>query len=407
MIGVPGNILVLKVYLGKARKSSTFVFISFMAISDLILCSVASLLHVGFILATAHLAKGILCKIVYFIMVTFFLLSLSTSAVVGIDRYVAVCRPYSKRLSVRTSVILATLCAMFSVTFAMPPVFAVNLSSGEYDFVSCKKGSDTGLFETVSHSSSYLVIVLLLATTILCYTLAWRSLRAHRIVSKLSVHNKMTSNTSKKQEKSVNTTMNDHERHHDSSDTKLEEKSFPVLSNAIDIKRKDQGESSHSSSALQEESILSTDNQMRRSSHPVSIGEVSSQMHHHKCQTTKDDNVKSITKSSDLTEGQNLSSVPTSSNREPSKMTMAVQRRITLMLFLTTVITLSTMPVMLITRLLPDVVLNDIKHSSEILFVLISVAQYIGFINNAINPFIYSLFDKRFRSECLKTFKRV
>lgn len=427
IIGVPGNILVLKVYFRKARKSSTFVFISFMAVSDLTLCA-ATLLHVGFLFASVVDTKQVLCSSMYYITATFIQLSVLTSLVVGLDRYVAVCWPHTKRMSVCTSLILSTICAVFSLTFAVPTFFIVRVSSGEYEFISCKEQFDIYPFFKFAQVIAFTVGMLSVVVIIICYCLVWRTIRNHRLgKNRVHVYPPQTAGSA-----SVTTatfvTNNQiyatsvalsrvgvqqshlHQDHLKALKLKPAGGQGPPSDRERNMKNNIQDESTNAEeNTLKPVAVISNSSGQFQQNADFQLNGINSSMNIQKQNRNhkNEDVISAPTSSRNLVaEAVNSSPRALSSIRKArtSKVSLAIQRRITIMLFLIAVISLTTHPIMIFARAIPDSTLNNIKQSSEILFVLTRVAEFTGFVNNAVNPFIYSLFDKSFRNECLKAF---
>ncbi|KAJ8033480.1 Alpha-1A adrenergic receptor [Holothuria leucospilota] len=421
VIGVPGNVLVLKVYCRRARKLSTYVFISFMAVSDLFLC-VLSPLHTAFILVTDPGKKQVLCNAGIFISAVCRILSFLTSAVVAFDRYVAVSWLNTKRLSVPTSLILSMTCAVCSVILSIPAFFVVSVSLEEYDFISCKRRSDFHPFVQIGVIIAYSTIFTSAVVTITCYALAWRSIRNQRIINNLSLQ--VPTNTGSNNFALVDVRYTIEGKKLTNMSPNVETPSIPFLNTNQNTKGSrpiegklasndhefEVGRYKASKIDLSEESTSksnpvipniplmlpeSTDVPKNKKSPQNLLEEDQNRgIPGSRCAPTHGN--KDVKKSPALT-------ASTARTKRP-KLTVILQRRITIMLFLIAAIQLTTMPIGMLARSVPDSKLRDVKYTSEVLFVIIRVAEYLGFINNAVNPFIYNLFDKRFRKECFKTF---
>ncbi|KAJ8033483.1 D(2) dopamine receptor A [Holothuria leucospilota] len=421
VVGVPGNVLVLKVYCRKARKLSTYVFISFMAVSDLFLC-VLTPLHTAFILVTDPGKKQVLCSIEYFISASCRILSFLTSAVVAFDRYVAVCWPHTKRLSVPTSLILSMTCAVCTVVLSTPAFFVVSISLDEYDFISCKSRLDTHPFLSIVHIIVSSTVFTSAVGTVMCYTLVWRSIRNQRKVINLArqVPTKKAGNnfavdvrytTGGKKYTNMSSKVETLSIHFANTNQNINGtgpiEAGKLAGNDYELKV---GKYKASNINVSEESTSKSTSLIPNTSlmlpQTTDVPKDKKILQH---SLEKTPNLGMPCSSCDPTHGiedvEKSPAITASTTRiKPSKLTVIVQRRITIMLFLIATISLTTMPIGILARLVPDSKLRDVKYTSEVLFVIIRVAEYVGFINNAVNPFIYSLFDKRFRKECFKTF---
>lgn len=206
LIGVPGIILVLRVYFKRAKSSGTFVFISFVAIADLIVC-LSTPLPAIFVATAANHPRRIICKTQTGIFVACSVLSLVSSAVVAFDRYVAVCRPYSKRLSVRTSLILSMECFMISLICGVPPIIVADISSDKYNPVICSRADEVGFATTVAMTTVLCIVIFpSIVSTLVFYSLTWKSIRNHRL---LGIVNKETFSTSNRLVKESNVVTNE------------------------------------------------------------------------------------------------------------------------------------------------------------------------------------------------------
>ncbi|KAJ8031397.1 putative G-protein coupled receptor 34 [Holothuria leucospilota] len=204
IIGVPGNIITLFVYLQKARKSSTFVFISFMAISDFLLCCSLPLQIVFVFQLDEGVPNLYICKSICFVITACILLSVVSGAAVGFDRYVALCRPLRRRLSVNTSVVLSVICSVM-VIFAALPSFMVITVTNYGNFSLCR--SLTSSESVLIYIRKYAIVgtfVVAALITIVSYVLVWRAIHGHkRVGTKSKIPSSLENNSTFQRNHSV------------------------------------------------------------------------------------------------------------------------------------------------------------------------------------------------------------
>nr|XP_054767198.1 D(2) dopamine receptor B-like [Lytechinus pictus] len=125
IFGIPGNVVILRTYARKKRKTSTDILIMGQAVIDLLACSFSLpfIFRSGF----PHLTTIGLCRFVFYAEEMFALNAVLMTSLIGIDRYLAVCRPLRRRLTVRKSIALITLCVVFSVSIYVPSPIAISL----------------------------------------------------------------------------------------------------------------------------------------------------------------------------------------------------------------------------------------------------------------------------------------
>ncbi|XP_071839383.1 uncharacterized protein [Apostichopus japonicus] len=396
LVGVPGNVLTLLVYVRKARKSSTFVFISFMAISDLILCCSLPFQIWFAIGREAGFPNQYLCKSSYFVSTSCITLSLVSSAAVSVDRYLAVCHPIKRRLSVRTSLALSAFCALITLVVAVPS-FALSTVIEIDGTDTCRLISNDSLLAYVRKAISVLTFIFAVTLTTVCYTLVWLAIRRQKkiqdgwIVShSLPTSNKENSNIDKDMISHVTTS---------------------VHPNCEEIQpQKSLTDTSHINPSVDEERVQSIGDAKLVTLPPTSNPE----LFENREGTNSNGNglirtSKTVTfnaKSNGSTpNGASQSSKgrqPKSSERGTSTGSVndRVQRRLTTMLFFNTVVTVATICPMLIATSIPENSSIDSHTEKQAIFDFRRILVTIGFINCSTNPFIYSLLDKKFRREC-------
>lgn len=449
VVGVPGNLVTLIVYLRRARKSSTYVFISFMAISDLLVCLFVPFLIWFMVQLDGNKPNPYLCKCSYFILSSCLTLSFMSSAAVGFDRYVAVCRPLRKRLSVRTSLLISGFCTIFTVVMAVPS-FALTKTVDINGTVICRT-IDTGYLASFRKITFALTVVSTVMLTLVCYTLVWKYIRRHRKVRNTLKCRPSTASVFAANGQSIATDkmLTSHfvtSTHGRSANTIPSANNYNLKSLSPEVMTR------QSARGTEEDNInLAWNRRMdidERSSEtlqgilPNKTSVEPSQVAYHVRTTESNGGYKSEHTSADShfvtrpptlsattkqgsvrsrdslqrqrtvtfdfqREGKNKAIVQTnvlqrvqSESKRMSFATDLVQRRLTMMLFLATVVSVLTMIPMIVVVLLPGSVIVDAKNVNETLFSFIRFLNIVGVLNTSTNPFIYGLVDKKFRREC-------
>ncbi|XP_052251767.1 vasopressin V1b receptor-like [Dreissena polymorpha] len=163
LIGLVGNICVVLVYKLKFKRSSARVYIISLALTDMSVCSVGILYHFYDLTNSITYENVLTCKILSFIISLCSLSSIFILLVVGLDRYLKVCRPLKKQIvdfGDRKACIIATLLAgLFSVPYlAIYGHRTVPLSYGGFNI----SGSECSIDDVyIEASDSYLGVAFL------------------------------------------------------------------------------------------------------------------------------------------------------------------------------------------------------------------------------------------------------
>lgn len=121
LIGLVGNMCVVLVYTLKLKKSSARVYIMSLALADMSVCLFGILYHFYDLTHSLTYESVITCKLLSFIISVCILSSIFILLVVGLDRYLKVCRPLKKQIvdfGDRKACLIATsLAGLFSVPY--------------------------------------------------------------------------------------------------------------------------------------------------------------------------------------------------------------------------------------------------------------------------------------------------
>ncbi|XP_041480418.1 trace amine-associated receptor 1-like [Lytechinus variegatus] len=140
ILGMPGNFVIIRAYTWKKRKTSTDILIIGQAVVDLIASTFTPVGNV--VLRVLELNADLLCRIValgFFLKEMYALASLLLTSAISIDRYMAVCRPLRRRITVRASCIMVAVCILVSIVTNIPLVTLSEVREKKLDgSITCK-----------------------------------------------------------------------------------------------------------------------------------------------------------------------------------------------------------------------------------------------------------------------------
>lgn len=134
IIGIPGNLLMITVYLRRKRTSYS-VFVIWFAIIDLFLCLSISPIRVYYYITFGREESDAFCVYYGFAFLLEPNSSIFLSALLSFNRYVAVCKPHNRWLSKRASALSAAAAFGLSIATSAPviPMFElVDYTPGRY-----------------------------------------------------------------------------------------------------------------------------------------------------------------------------------------------------------------------------------------------------------------------------------
>ncbi|XP_001199563.2 C5a anaphylatoxin chemotactic receptor 1-like [Strongylocentrotus purpuratus] len=108
IFGIPGNVLIIVVYMKKKRKISTDILIIAQGIIDLVASLLAPINIIKSI--SDRFTITVICRIALFGNNSLAFASLFLTAAIALDRFFFVCRPYGKRTSNNRALCLAVAC---------------------------------------------------------------------------------------------------------------------------------------------------------------------------------------------------------------------------------------------------------------------------------------------------------
>lgn len=193
IIGIFGNSLTIYFYCFKTkRSSSTIVFITFLAIVDLCLSFSIGLtvLHLMF---NVSFENELVCKTMQYIFKSLSLLSALILLVIAIDRYLKICRQLGSQFSEQSAKVCVIVLFMMSVLFSIKYFFSYEIITYEIVFAnttvnasSCTRteGNYEQSITTAFYIFDFVVVVIMIGTFIFTYGNISKQLREHKNATK-------------------------------------------------------------------------------------------------------------------------------------------------------------------------------------------------------------------------------
>ncbi|XP_072015593.1 C5a anaphylatoxin chemotactic receptor 1-like [Amphiura filiformis] len=139
MLGVPGNLLVIRVYSVKRLPNSTTILIIALSVTDLIVC----ILQPVIIYRNSPFGEKAADKSEFFCrfppILTFLMVYTAAfiTTAIAVDRYFAVCKPLKRIMTPKKAICVVICCFVFSLTIAVPRLALVRRLALEESSYKC------------------------------------------------------------------------------------------------------------------------------------------------------------------------------------------------------------------------------------------------------------------------------
>ncbi|XP_038068551.1 D(2) dopamine receptor A-like [Patiria miniata] len=409
VFGVPGNCLILRVYWTKVRKTSTHVLIMALASTDLYVCLILSISIVGLALKCGGNGGDFSMLITTLWDIGIFA-SFGITAAIAVDRYDCICRPQRRYCTPRRAKVAAFVILLFSVLFSIPgsirdylypPMLGIDL-----------------LVPIVEN----IAVLTALVTIGICYGNVYAAVLRHVKVGA------MPERTSTQDDQVA--TKIDKDRTIPTQSALPKKNQLSAINNHMEKMGNGSDRNSKCSTQPPSDALVRieantsiVDNEV---STVINLANTSCTPHH--ASTSRLD----ILEVPQITNGNLVNPAKRDSKVGPESVSQAVseqdgdrnhrgetnslrrmggavlQRKTTKMLFITSVVFLLTWLPDLIDNAIHIAYLAGSNIDPESTFYMIwNWLSFSIFINNAINPLIYGLANKRFRKDCVAVFRKM
>ena len=355
--GVTGNVLIVCVYRTKTLKTSTHVFIMALAAADLAVC-LMHIFNVLVVLVTNNY-KTRVPYVLEFIMTlkeAIIVTSVFITALIAADRYDCICRHRKRFFTTKRAKATLVVSLVVSIIISIPSFVAVPY------YIQL-------LSQTVGFAIALLVITV-------CYTKVYTAISRHvRVGQAPSMQVEFINRTSIHTGRPPNNGL----------DKELNSAIVPCSSKTKDIHM--------FTSHVRIPSISETSSQpMKQSGGDLNVGflRTTSPIREHQADITTPPDVAIIRKFPTNEQNPNL------------------QRKTTRMLFITSVLFLLTwLPYWILILLTSLLSLGVCLNIDPNYFTLLRSMHVLLYINNALNPLVYGLANRRFRKDCKEVLRKM
>lgn len=185
LLGIPGNIIVFYVYFSKWRRSTSRMFILFLAALDTLNCSTTLPMEIYIMSNSLKLDNPFLCKMSRYS--TYVMNSSSALVLLGIaaDRFKRICRPYQRSFSENKSKYISICAILFSVGTTWPSLILYgtrNVDLGKVNGSACllENKYDNTPYPLAFFSVMITTTMLVFASLIILYYFVGLQIYKHR-----------------------------------------------------------------------------------------------------------------------------------------------------------------------------------------------------------------------------------
>ncbi|XP_071817197.1 uncharacterized protein [Apostichopus japonicus] len=412
LIGIPGNILILAVYWDKQALGSAQVFIQTLALSDLYVCLLLPL-EIHFWLHEFDHNDLFLCKLFFTVGTIGLYVSTFVTVAIALDRYLAVAKPVNGRWSRKKAQKISLLCLFLAVFINLAVPFSSHLDPKQIEGII----NGTSCYSTGLENPTVLDLLVLIPQYIstigafvfigILYVKLWIVVTRQRkkIGIKEVKYDNDTSVVGENMSQTGFTKTSAVEYNTSAGQCTATNVAEKANNNETDrrLETRGKGKGNVLTKESSGTSMVSFDAKGTTIAVKASRGRKEEHCSEAKFNGQLDDPTDSM-----------RGHVPSVTNKGGPVVTSKVKgrrgqhqvvSRLTLMLLLSTVIFFITWFTTLLTFGLSS--LTRKFFGNNIAYVIVALLRLSGFINNAINPLVYSFMNPRFRADCRALYKRL
>lgn len=165
VVGLPGNLMVFFYYGFKTKHTTNTMFICAMATYDVVCFSVALPMHMYDLRYLYEFSSSSLCKCMLFITRFKTLGSAATLFVIALDRYRRICQPFKKQFTIPKAKVACGVVLGFSLLLSWPAIVLYDVESISLNGTKVTGTSDCSSRRTPSYKAfieAYLVLLLII-----------------------------------------------------------------------------------------------------------------------------------------------------------------------------------------------------------------------------------------------------
>ncbi|XP_030829279.1 gastrin/cholecystokinin type B receptor-like [Strongylocentrotus purpuratus] len=387
-VGVPGNLLIILTYCKRQQRTSSGVFIIALALADLGVCLMSPVVIYNYIVYYDYPSNSF-CKFRYYTNHGLIYVSRFLTIAVAIERYLAVCKPMSKRIPPKYAAVISALCVPIGYIMTIPIAIAFRTLELPGNRTICYPDTSDPAIKWVLRVSFPITFLGGLLVVVVCYANIYLVIRRQmRLRARMKGGPGKTSGVVSKATEDTATTA--------SSDRGTVHTSFDGRSN--------QEESEETMSGLHHQGVVlavvgnKNDESVNVVTQPKSGADTDKPSSSTREQHAQDnDGVDSSEK------------VPTSFNccrkttKSRSKSNSGSMDSTTKMLLIVTVVYFVSFLPQFITIIIPKEAMNLFKTNHKIGYEIFAFVRRLITINHIVNPFVYGFVNTRFRKDCKAT----
>ncbi|XP_038058632.1 octopamine receptor-like [Patiria miniata] len=396
LIGVPGNLLIIHVYASKRTKVTPHVFIIGLAVADFTVCLLRMIALVQLFppIDTFRATSQFFCRVPPSIDVWPKYTSILLTTAVAVDRYLAICRPHGRRMTVRQARHAVYACFAVSVVVTLSYLFMHGVAPLHEGTTSCQFLVPPAVITTA-------FISLMISFVISCVIIVVLYVKIYRKVNRMA--KVRPGNTVHRCASHASSRVS-----HDDSTARAggitpnrliaaaSRKTNPEIQQDKSVDELKARVMPHQPQPEPRTSAWNADHQMEEL--PIlkpptepTVPSISS--------TITSNNTSIASPSPQATK------IDTGTKSDQSNAPQ-FHKKTTLMLLLSTIVFIVTLVPVCIVMLAYPFILPLLAHNEAFRF-LVNVASYLNLVNNAANPVLFSFVSRRFREDMKRSLRKL